>query len=55
MKANFCQKKKKHSNKFLGFKIPTHKQRQKFVGLEAVSTVDFNAVRSPSLSRKCFR
>lgn len=27
-----------------GFKIPAHKQRQKFVGLEAVSTVDFNAV-----------
>lgn len=55
MKANFLSKEKKHSNKFLGFKIPTHKQRQKFVGLEAVSTVDFNAVRSPSLSRKCLR
>lgn len=27
-----------------GFKIPSHKQRQKFVGLETVSTVDFNAV-----------
>lgn len=28
-----------------GFKIPAHKQRQKFVGLETVSTVDFNAVK----------